>query len=166
MLTRLINVTSNELTETEKRYKELFDSSPVAMREEDFSLIKAYFDTLQANGITDFESYFAKHPESVEFCAKLAKCINSNKAAAQMIDPKSKESIGSLSNIFRAHTLEVFRQELVLLAQGKTTFKITDFDISIGNKQSKWILYFNTVSEYTHSLKRVIVSIVSLDDWY
>ena len=53
------------LIKSQGRYRELFDSSPISIWEEDFSLVKERIDILLENGVTDFREYFSSHPEVV-----------------------------------------------------------------------------------------------------
>ena len=46
------------LRESEKRFRTLFEDSPISLWEEDFSEVKSYIDGLRQRDITDFESYF------------------------------------------------------------------------------------------------------------
>src|SRR5262249_14435114 len=48
---------------SEERYRALFESSPVALFEEDFSQVKQRLDGLAAAGHTDLAAYFDAHPE-------------------------------------------------------------------------------------------------------
>ena len=50
------------LRASEKRYRTLFEDSPISLWEEDFSEVKSYFDRLQASGIEDLGQYFQHHP--------------------------------------------------------------------------------------------------------
>jgi PAS domain S-box-containing protein len=54
-----------ELRESERRYRYIFDSAGVSIWEEDFSQVKAAIDELKATDIGDFREYVATHPEFV-----------------------------------------------------------------------------------------------------
>jgi PAS domain-containing protein len=54
-----------ELRESERRYRYIFDSAGVSIWEEDFSQVKAAIDELKATDIGDFREYVARHPEFV-----------------------------------------------------------------------------------------------------
>ncbi|MBK7450736.1 MAG: hypothetical protein IPJ47_15510 [Anaerolineales bacterium] len=46
------------LRESEIRYRGLFEDSPLALLEQDFSAVKARLTALRQNGISDFKTYF------------------------------------------------------------------------------------------------------------
>ena len=58
--------TEEALRESEKRFRSLFEDSPVSLWEEDFSAVKTYLDQLRGEGIEDFATYFAQHPRSMK----------------------------------------------------------------------------------------------------
>ena len=60
------------LRASETRYRQLFEDSPVALMEEDFSQVKQRIDALRLQGITDFPSFFDSHPQFVAECT----CFN------------------------------------------------------------------------------------------
>ncbi|HEU4746850.1 MAG TPA: PAS domain S-box protein, partial [Anaerolineales bacterium] len=61
------------LVKSQNRYRELFDSSPISIWEEDFSLAKKQIDSLRKNGVTDLREYFSTHPEFVSELASMVK---------------------------------------------------------------------------------------------
>ncbi len=54
-----------KIKESENRYRRLFDSSPIAITEEDHSPFYEKMESLSAAGITDYAAYFAAHPEEL-----------------------------------------------------------------------------------------------------
>src|SRR5690606_12698547 len=68
---------ANEFKEkNERRYRSLFEDSPISLWEEDFSSVKKKLDELKQAGVKDFETYFSKHPQVVIECAALMKILN------------------------------------------------------------------------------------------
>ena len=59
--------------------KEGFESSPVALWEEDFSRVKQRLEVLRAEGHTDLAAYIDAHPELVGECAALIRVIDVNR---------------------------------------------------------------------------------------
>src|SRR5450759_2280813 len=51
----------------EARYRTLFDQSPIALWEEDYSEVKATIDQMQLNGVRNFRVYFEDHIEAVSY---------------------------------------------------------------------------------------------------
>src|SRR5262245_25617853 len=51
-----------ELRDSERRYRSIFQGAGVSIWEEDFSQVKAAIDDLKAGGVHDFRQYLASHP--------------------------------------------------------------------------------------------------------
>src|SRR5208282_458537 len=52
-LEELVAERTRELGESEEKYRELFEACPVALWEEDFSVVKHFFDELRQRGVSD-----------------------------------------------------------------------------------------------------------------
>lgn len=57
--------TADALQESEAQFRSLFEGSPIAMLEDDFSKPKAQIDELMRGGVGDLRAYFSAHPEIV-----------------------------------------------------------------------------------------------------
>lgn len=113
-----------DLISSKKRYQELFEESPVALWEEDFSEIKIYFDELRIGGIKDFRKYFEENPNELNKCVQKIKVEDVNKAALEMHKAKNKEELlGSLEKTFTHKSFDVFKEELLALAEGRKHFE-------------------------------------------
>src|SRR5262249_22685512 len=111
------------LRASEQRYRDLFEESPISLWEEDFSAIKTYIDELRQAGVTDLAAYFAPHPEAVLECARLVKIVQVNQATVELAEGASEQDfLANLGDTFTSETYELFAQELVALAAGRTRF--------------------------------------------
>ena len=68
------------LRESEVRYRQLFQSAPIALIEWDVSRLKAHLEALRASGVTDFKAYLTSHPQHVYHCWSLIKTVDYNHA--------------------------------------------------------------------------------------
>ncbi len=116
--------TEKELRESREEYRVLFENVPISLWEEDFSSVKVYINSLRDQGITDYRDYFLKNPEEIRRCVEMIKIVDVNQATLNLYQADSKyDIIGNLSRIFRKETYDVFREQLVALAEGKTKFE-------------------------------------------
>ena len=93
-----------------KRYKTLFDSSPIALWEEDFSKVYQY---LKSKNITDYEKFFDENPKELIECATNIKILDVNNEAIKMHKAQSKEQlIGNLSKIFNENSFSIFKKRI------------------------------------------------------
>ncbi len=84
---------SRELEESEEKYRKLFENSPIAIMEQDYSETKSYIDQLQASGITDFEKYFDDNPEEVLKLMAKNKVIDVNRKTLELYNADNKEDL-------------------------------------------------------------------------
>jgi PAS domain S-box-containing protein len=111
------------LRESESRYRTLFLDSPISLWEEDFSRVKELIDGLGEPARADFAAFLASHREFVVLCARATKVVDVNRATLTLFGASSKEELlDGLWSIFGSGTLRLFREEVAVLASGRTTF--------------------------------------------
>ncbi len=164
-LEELVAERTRKLRDSEEKYRELFEASPISLWEHDYSAAKHFLDELQLKGISDFGAYFANHPEEVAECAALVKVLDVNKATLSLYNAKTKEELvgtGVLSRVLVTENAErEFIDELVALAEGK------DYEAEIENttlrdETKQCHLICSVLPGYEKSLGRVLVCIVDL----
>jgi len=112
------------LRESEQRYRYIFDSTGVAIAEEDYSLVKAAIEDLRSGGVREFREYFAAHPEFVRQAIKMVRIVDLNNAAVTLFAAESKEELlASVRKIFVPETREVFVEQLIGIAEGRASFE-------------------------------------------
>ncbi len=127
------------LKESQKRFQQLFEYSPVPLFEEDYTSLITYINQLKDEGIKDFRKYFDENPSEVELCSHKIKILNVNKQALILNNVDSKnEIIENISNTFIETTLEKFKDELVGLAEGKSEYE-SETEIITKNAEKKQI---------------------------
>jgi PAS domain S-box-containing protein len=112
------------LRDSERRYRNIFETAGVSIWEEDFSQVKAAIDDLKAQGVRAFRQYFAAHPAFVRQAISMVKIVDVNDATVKLFGAQSKdELLRSLHAIFTPETQDVFAAELVAIAEGRTSFE-------------------------------------------
>ena len=150
---------------SEARYKGLFEDSPISLWEEDFSLVKLRLDALREGGLTDIEEYFISHPEAVIECAALVKVLDVNKATMRLYGADRKEDIlPDLAKIFEGKPGQVFRYELVNIAEGKTRFDWEGINKTLDGRLINIDLSWSAAPGYEQTLSRVIVSVIDITE--
>ncbi|PWB52925.1 MAG: hypothetical protein C3F06_06970 [Candidatus Methanoperedenaceae archaeon] len=115
------------LRESEERYRNVFEDSPISLWEEDSSEIKNYIDDLRNKGIEDFREYFETHIEEVIRCTEMVKVVNVNKATVSLFRALGKKEVmEGLGRIFTEHSYGLFKEELIAIAEGRTEFEGED----------------------------------------
>ena len=153
------------LRESEQRYRQVFENSPVSIWEEDFSQVKTLFDRLKKEGVTDIETYFDQHPQSVRQCAELAGIVDVNQAALHLHGARSKaELFAGLVNTFTPESFATFRRELVCLWNGETGMVENAVVKTLAGEPRQVTVYFSVCPGHERTLARVIVSLVDITE--
>ncbi len=154
-----------QLPESEIHYRMLFENSPVSIWEEDFSKVKAYFDQLRHEGITDIEAYFDQHPETVRKCADLTRIIDVNRATLALHGAASKEELlAGLHNTFTPESFDTFREELACLWHEETALQRDAVVKTLAGEARHVVINFSVCPGYEETLGRVFVSVIDITE--
>jgi PAS domain S-box-containing protein len=105
---------------SEKRYRELFEDSPISLMETDLSGIRKYFDTLKDSGIRDFRTYFREDKDALIQCVALIKIVDMNNETLDLFKAATKqEFIENFRHIFHEESYDFFREDMIALAEGR-----------------------------------------------
>ena len=109
--------------ENERRYKALFDDSPVSIWEEDFSAAKLYLESAMATTTQSVREFLNARPDVVAECAARVRILDVNRATLQLYKASSKADILiNLPTTFTEESFQAFREELTSLAEGNSDF--------------------------------------------
>jgi PAS domain S-box-containing protein len=115
---------AEELRESERRHRRIFDTVEVSIWEEDCSALKATVDALKADGVTDIRRYVAEHPEVVARASTLVRVRDVNEASLEMFGARDKtELMTSLERTFVPESLATFAELLVAVFEGRSRFE-------------------------------------------
>jgi len=116
---------TEEFEESEKRFRNIYDTAPVSIWQQDWTEVRALVDGLRVEGVTDFETYFREHPEFVERALKAVKILDVNQWTLDMFAAGTKEQmLASLDAVFATpETLRGFVAHLSAFARGAPTYR-------------------------------------------
>jgi response regulator RpfG family c-di-GMP phosphodiesterase/PAS domain-containing protein len=153
------------LRQSELRYRTLFENSPISLWEEDFSGIRKFFNELRLQGILDFKTYLNKHPEAVDECLQRIKVLDVNQSTVKLYKAHSKEElISNLPKIFGSKARDIFKLELLAIADGKREFEGVGVNYKMTGEPLYFILRWSISPAFEHTLSRVIVSIFDITE--
>jgi len=152
-----------ELRESEERYRTLFEESPIALWEEDFTGIKNHFARLRGRGVGDFRSYFDNHPETVSRCLGMTRIVDVNHTALRMYGADGRrDRFGGLATIFCDESRETFRDALVSLAEGRNVFEGECVTRSLRGDRNHVFLRWVAAPESGGAPWRLLLSVIDL----
>jgi len=150
---------------SEERYRQLFENSPAALWEDDFSTVKARLEELQRDGIDDLQSYFLNHPQALRECISQVRILDVNQAALRIHQAESKEELLSgLHTIFSEESYATFAEELALVGTGKKQFDLEFTIQTLGGKKRDAIVRWSAMPGHEETLSRILVAVIDITD--
>ena len=154
-----------EIAASEKKYHNLFVSSPISLWEEDFSDVKRYLDDLRTKGVGDLARYLVDHPDDVAKCAAMVKVLDVNPATLELYGARSaEEMLGELQKVLSNEARLQFIKELIALSEGKTRFAGEFSHQTLTGDRKNVSVILSVLPGYEKTLEKVLVSIVDLTD--
>ncbi|MDQ1266386.1 MAG: hypothetical protein QG635_1538, partial [Bacteroidota bacterium] len=158
-------IAQEALQASEERYRSIFDSSPIAIWEEDFTAIKSRFIELKISGVENFKEYFDKNPEEILNLAGKVKILNINNASIKLLDAENKEQVSrDLNCYFTEESFDIFKSEMVALAEGHTIFESEIPIINAKGVRTILDLSLSVQPGYEDTLSRVLVSFINITE--
>ena len=154
-------VSEEVIKNSEIRFKSLFEDSPIALWEEDFSLLKKYLDQNNFSNKSEAEimDYLNSDTEFVKHCTSLVKIININKECLTFHHPKTKKDlITQLDNVLNNETMDSFKAQILAILKGEKKL-IIDSKVKRSDGEYRDIsLRWNVMPGHEETLERVIIS--------
>jgi len=152
-------------SESERRYRGLFEHSPVSLWEEDFSQVKCHIEELRQSGVTDFRAFFTDHPELVIELVSEIKVLDVNAATLALMHTTRKDQlIGNLKQAISVKPDMDFEDELVNIAQGLTDFAWEGVNYRLDGERFTVSLHWSSAPGYEDTLGKVLVSIMDITE--
>lgn len=168
VITILLEKPAEAVRRSEARFESLFNDSPVALWEEDFSEVRKYLDKLGLIGCEpDIAlNYFRLHPETVEKCLALVTIINVNNECLKLHYPTTKQQLLSknLGSILGAETRNAFIKQLAAIAMELTQTTMDTRMRDANGEYRELFMQWTVMRGYENSLGRVIVSTEDITD--
>ena len=153
------------LRASEERYRGLFDGSPIALWEEDFSAVKQRLNGLIRDGISNLTEYLREHPEVVAECAGLIQILDANSSALKLYGAHSLADLaGTLPKIVASEPDETLLRELVNIARGQTDFQLEGPSQTLTGERVGVSLHWSALPGYEASLARVMISAIDITE--
>ncbi|MBF0407094.1 MAG: response regulator [Candidatus Riflebacteria bacterium] len=153
------------LKEEQKRYRELFENSPVSLWEEDRSLVKDFFNQLNEKGITDFRKYFRDNPSEINEAISRVRVLRTNVTSLRLFEASNfRDLFEKLSGIFESTSNALVTEEMISLAEGCMSFQGEKSITTLQGKKKNIAFQLRVLSGFEKTLGRVLVSFIDLTD--
>ena len=151
------------LKESERRYRNLFEDSPISLWEDDYSAVKQKLDELRGEGVTDFEAYFAERPEVAADCMSLIKILDANQSSVKLFNAKNKAELLQNSNKLLAPGF-IDSRELVNIANGVAHFEWEGVNRKLSGELIHVRLTWSIAPGHEDDLSKVLISITDITE--
>ena len=155
--------TEEALRESEKRYRQLFQSAPFALIEWDVSHLKAYLEKLRTSDVSDFREYLERHPREVHHCWSLIKTVDYNQAFLKLMGVA--DSAGPNGDFIPTDAEGFLRmaREIILVAAAGNTAEEREETIVTTTGEPKIVLGKSlVVSGHEDTMARVAIAMVDI----
>ncbi len=149
--------------DSEKRFRELFEDSPISVWEEDFSLLKKKLAAIRATGVADLRLYMVEHPQFIIECASLIHVLDVNKASVKLFEAKSKQQLlGVSSRLIPDVAKTMFVEELVAMWEGRTEFEMEGINHTLAGRRMYVNVRWTIPPDYLKTWSRVLVLVTDI----
>jgi diguanylate cyclase (GGDEF)-like protein len=149
--------------ESEKRFRELFEDSPISVWEEDFSLLKKKLAAIRATGVTDLRLFMVEHPQFIIECASMIHVLDVNKASLKLFEAKSKQQLlGVSSRLIPDVAKTMFVEELVAMWEGRTEFEMEGINHTLAGRRMYVNVRWTIPPDYQKTWSRVLVLVTDI----
>jgi len=158
-----VQARTRELTESEERFRTIYDMAPVSIWQEDWTEVIAVVRNLRNTGVTDFQAYFNGHPEIVLQSLNAVKILDVNHSTIGMFEARDKKDmLASLQTVFATpDTLPGFVGELIALAQGQTVYR-TEMRLNTVKRHEIHVMLAMSFPSWGADSGNVLVSLIDI----
>lgn len=135
--------------ESEAKYKELFEQSPVGIWNEDYSGVKRAIEELRAQGVRDFARYFTENRGELRRVFGAIRSIDANSACVEIFRAPNNEALFGAELTDFDMWAEHYVREFAALAAGETRIEL-EHDLTAFDG-TKITVLFNTHIPAAHS---------------
>jgi diguanylate cyclase (GGDEF)-like protein len=155
--------TEEALRESEARYRQLFQSAPIALIEWDVSQLKAYLEQLRASEISDLREYLERHPRQVHHCWSLIRTVDYNQAFLDLMGVADRAGPkGAFVPTESKFFLKMAREVILVAASGNTAEEREETLVTTTGEPKIVLGKSLVVSGHEDTLARVAIALVDI----
>ena len=144
----------------ERDYQAMFDLGPVSLWLEDYSALRALFDSWRAEGVTDLRAHLAADPARVTACSQCIRIIAVNRRTLTLYEAEDLPQLAAnLGRVLRDDMLEAHLDELVQLWEGRPGFHSNSVNYTLTGKRLDIQLKGSILPGHEANWSRVLVAI-------
>jgi len=144
--------------ESEARFRDLFEESPISLWEQDVSEVKHAIDRLvQQESITDFGEYLKEHNDAMVDLLSKIKVVNLNRQTMELYDALDKEDLKEkYGMVFDTQSDGILREALTALANNEKEFEGVGINKTLRGERLFVSMKWSIPSDYSRALLSVV----------
>ena len=151
------------LRESEKRYRQLFQSAPIALIEWDVSQLKAHLENLRASGVADFREYLGQNPQQIQHCWSLIKTADYNQAFLELMGIADAAGLrGAFLPTDAKGFFQMAREIILMAAAGNAAVEREEMLVTTTGLPKTILGKSLVVSGHEDTLARVAIALVDI----
>ncbi len=161
----LRGITADPRHEDEAHYRQIFENSPISIREEDFTAVVKRLAQLRSSGVDDMATYLDTHPEVIRQWAELVRVGEMNRATLALYGAQSKaELLEGLTQTFTPESVQTFGEALIHLWRGDTAMRRDTQIRTLAGELRHVAVDYTVCPGFEKSLGRLFVSLTDIDE--
>ncbi len=141
-------------------YQTLFQLAPVSLWLEDFSAVRAHFERLRTEGVTDLRAYLRANPDEVAHCSSLIRVIAVNRRTLDLFRAADlADLVANLDTVFRDDMFDQHVEELCQLWDGGNRFASQTVNYTLDGERLDIRLEATVMPGHAATWDRVLLSI-------
>jgi PAS domain S-box-containing protein len=151
------------LRASETRYRSLFEDSPIALWEQDFSTVRLELERLRQSGEGDLRAYLDNHPQFLSKLAGFIQVLDANRATVELYKAGNKPGLrGGLACLETGDSPIAHRESFVAIAEGRRSFEIETTNRTLSGDVLQIVLRWSVAPGYEDSYAKVLVSTIDI----
>ena len=143
----------------------MFESAPISLWLEDYSALKALFDTWRAQGVVDLEAHLRHTPARVQQCSACLKVLKVNRQTLQVFAAHDQqELVARLPEVFRDDMFEQLIVELKYLWNGVLDYANQTVNYALNGRRIDVLIHVRVLQGHESSWDRVMVSLEDITE--
>jgi PAS domain S-box-containing protein len=153
--------TALALEESERRFRGMFEDTPIPIWFVDYSQVKTELRRMQLAGVEDIRAYLGEHPAQLDVLVAKIGLLDINQAAVEMHHAANKADLLShFADIFTAEAFPAMCDTMARVAAGERMFDL-EYPLNTFDGQTLWgMLRWQAARGHEELADRVLVSVV------
>ena len=155
--------TREALRESEKRYRTLFEDSPIALIEEDWSAVKRHLLTLARDG--DPAALLAERPAAAWECFRKLRILDINRVALDLLGVRDAAELeADVLKFFALETADAAVDAIVALCVRGERVRVEQALVTPAGKRITSLIQMSPLPGHEDSLDRILLSLVDITE--